>query len=376
MNEWNIFTHIRNFYGRFERPISSLSLVGGFIFDAVTLQRVDALWDNVWVVAHLLIVAVCIILINREDVKMAEDQASRRTLARSRVQNPATLHFWLVNVMQFFFGGILSTYLVFYFRSASLASNWPFLCILGLAFWANESLKREYVRLTFQIVLLYVSLFAFSVFLVPVVLHKIGYSIFLLSGLLSLVVLFMFLAVLSYVTERKLRYERNKVLASICMLFLTFNLLYFFNLIPPIPLSLKDSGVYHSIEKDGAGNYVVTAEPTTWRNFFILYDDVHVATGTPVFIYSAIFSPPLLNLTIEHHYQVYDPVAEAWLDKGTVPLYVAGGRDGGFRTYSMRNDLSPGKWRVNVETESGQIIGTIRFTVVGTPIGTLVSEVK
>jgi hypothetical protein len=41
---------IRNWYGRYERPISSLSLVGGFIFGAVTLKRVDLFWENIWVV--------------------------------------------------------------------------------------------------------------------------------------------------------------------------------------------------------------------------------------------------------------------------------------------------------------------------------------
>ena len=31
----------RSWYGRFERPISSLSLIAGFVFDALTLKRVD-----------------------------------------------------------------------------------------------------------------------------------------------------------------------------------------------------------------------------------------------------------------------------------------------------------------------------------------------
>ena len=52
--------HIRNFYGRFERPISSLSLILGFTFDALTLKRVDTLWENVWILGHLIIVGVFI----------------------------------------------------------------------------------------------------------------------------------------------------------------------------------------------------------------------------------------------------------------------------------------------------------------------------
>ena len=63
----SIVTHFKNWYGKFERPISSLSLIGGFVFDAVTLTRVDEFWENFWVGAHLLIVATCIVLINIEE---------------------------------------------------------------------------------------------------------------------------------------------------------------------------------------------------------------------------------------------------------------------------------------------------------------------
>ena len=52
---------------RYERPISSASLVGGFVFDALTLRRVDTFWENFWVVVHLVVVAACIVLVNRQE---------------------------------------------------------------------------------------------------------------------------------------------------------------------------------------------------------------------------------------------------------------------------------------------------------------------
>ncbi len=55
---------IRSWYGKYERPISSLSLIGGFVFDALTLKRVDLFWENFWVIGHLVIVGTCIVLIN------------------------------------------------------------------------------------------------------------------------------------------------------------------------------------------------------------------------------------------------------------------------------------------------------------------------
>ncbi len=365
INQWNFFTRVRDWYGRFERPISSLSLIGGFVFDAVTLQRVDLFWDNLWVVAHLVIVGTCIILINRNE-RAAGDE-----------KNPAKIHFWLVNIMQFFFGGILSTYLVFYFRSSDIFVEWPFILILALAFWANESFKRAYVRLSFQIILYYLSVFAFAIFLVPVIVHEMGPAIFILSGIVSLVVIAGFLILLGRLARGKIGKNKEMVVAWVGVVFIVVNILYFNNFIPPIPLSLKDSGIFHSIKKNSDGNYVVTEEPTSWGDYFTLYDDFHATPETFVYVYSAVFSPPSLNINVVHDWQYLDPTTNKWTDEEKIALSVTGGRDGGFRTWSVKNDLSAGRWRVNVETENGQTIGTVRFTVIAssTP-NDLVTEIK
>lgn len=358
-----VLAYLRDFYGRFERPISSLSLILGFVFDAITLSRVDMLWENLWVATHLLIVAVCIILINRGEMTEGDEK------------NPSKPHFWLVNILQFFFGGILSTYLVFYFRSGALSVNWPFILLLIVAFWANERLKRKYVRLDFPIILFYLSLFSFSIFIVPVLLHSIGTKIFLLSGLVSLVFMVIFLFIFHHATD-KLRKNRKVVFLSVVSIFMIVNVLYFTNLIPPIPLSLKDSGVYHFISRNDSGGYEVISEKTTWKNFFILYDDFHVNTEDFVFIYTSVFSPPDLNTEIVHHYEYYDPILKLWLDDGMVPLSVIGGRDSGFRTYSTKSGLSPGHYRVRVETLGGQTIGTVRFNVVSGKANSLQTLLK
>jgi hypothetical protein len=346
------FSHVRNWYGKFERPLSSLSLIGGFVFDAVALQRVDMFWENFWVIVHLLIVAICIILIHRKDRGIDDEK------------NPEKIHFWLVNVLQFFFGGILSTYLVFYFRSGSLAVSWPFLLLLGFAFWANESFKRRYVRLSFQIALFYLSLFAFSIFFVPVIVHQIGTKIFLLSGFVSLFYMAVFLIALDYFTHTKLDKNKQSIFTTIGVIFVVMNVLYFTNLIPPIPLSLKDAGIYHSISKNSAGDYILQSEVSHWWYFFEISPDIHVQVNDPVYVYSAIFSPAQLNTTIIHHWEEFNEQTKKWNVVGDVSLYVVGGRNNGFRTYSMEAGLSPGRYRVNVDTPSGQTLGTIRFTVV------------
>ena len=101
-----MFSVVTNWYGKYERPISSGSLILGFIFDAFTLKRVDTLCENIWILVHLIIVAIFIVLIHTEKSETMMKQIQVKT-------------FWYVNILQFFFGGLFSTYLVLYFRSAT-----------------------------------------------------------------------------------------------------------------------------------------------------------------------------------------------------------------------------------------------------------------
>lgn len=345
-------TNARDWYARYERPISSVSLIGGFVFDALTLKRVDFFWENLWVVAHLLIVALCIILINRQEEGDMD------------YKDPARAHFWYINILQFFFGGLLSTYLVFYFRSATLSAAWPFLLLLGLAFWANESLKKYYARLTFQISLFFLSLLAFAVYIVPVLLHQIGPDVFMVSGLASMLALWLFLRGLGFSTGKRLITSRVSLIVSILGIFFATNLLYFFNLIPPIPLSLKEAGIYHSLVASGPGNYTMQYEDGGWRDYFKLHPTFHTVFGETAYAYSSIFSPAQFETNIIHEWERYNATTNQWTTVSRVKLSALGGNEGGYRTYSILQNIAPGDWRVNVETENGQVIGRMRFEVV------------
>jgi hypothetical protein len=78
--------------------------------------------------------------------------------------------------------------------------------------------------------------------------------------------------------------------------------------------------------------------------------------------YTAVYAPAGLRQPIEHVW---------WKDGqllGRVPLSpLRGGRKEGFRTYSRKIDLKPpyeGRYRVDVMTVSGQLIGRLRFTII------------
>jgi hypothetical protein len=358
------FVYVRDWYGKYEGPISSLTLFGGFAFDAITLKRVDMFWENFWVIVHLLIVGVAIVLINWYENKgdFSYDASSPR--------------FWYVNIMQFFFGGLLSTFLVFYFRSSDIFVSWPFMLLLVAAFLMNERLKRHFERVAFQVTLFYLSLYCFAIFIIPVLVHRIGSLVFIFSGVVSLVLIRGFIGIIHKVSHERSRKSAKLITTSVLSVFLAINVLYFANLIPPIPLSLKEAGAYHSIVKNGDGTYTVEGEHQGLMSFFKLYETIHLRPGDPVYVLSAVFSPSDLDTTVVHEWQKYDSTENKWNSVSKIAVEVQGGREEGWRTFTTKTGLTPGIWKVMVETPHGQVIGTLRFKVISGAPTNIKTELK
>ncbi len=342
---------IQSWFARYEKPISSISLIGGFIVDWITLQRIDTFFENFLVSMRLMVVAFCIILLNRSVLKSLRGNEQEK------------VHFWLINILQFAFGGLMSTFLVFYFRSGSIFVSWPFLLLLGIAFAANERLKHHYSRMTFQISFLFLSIYSFAIFSLPIIVQTVSPLVFIASGVLSLGVIFLYLKALRFFVRQVYEDNKRALILSIGTVFLVVNMFYFLNIIPPIPLSLKDAGVYHEVTKNENGNYVLSGEKKKFINYFELFEDVHIRDGGSLSVYSAIFSPTKLNTAIVHKWQWYNEETRKWITMGTIPLSIIGGRGDGFRTYSSRDTLREGDWRVSVENDRGQVLGRVHFTV-------------
>ncbi|MBI2086573.1 MAG: DUF2914 domain-containing protein [Candidatus Zambryskibacteria bacterium] len=337
------FTYLKEYYERYEKSVSIGSLLFGFILDSLTLQRIDALRENVWIAGNIFLVGLSIILLNR---------------GKGDAQG-----FWLPNILQFGFGALLGAFFIFYFRSAALVTAWPFLLIILAAMVANELFQKRYARLAFQLSFFYLSVFSFLIFLLPLLLHSIGAMAFLFSGAVSIVAIWVFVNIMKRFAREKFLENRTHIWRLIAIIFISVNVLYFTNLIPPIPLSLKDIGIYHSIARNSAGDYLVSGEEKGLIEFFHLREKVHWSEGQPLYAYSAIFSPGSLNTNIVHEWQFRNKAGE-WTTSTRIPISISGGRTEGFRTYSTKYNLSPGLWRVNVATQRGQLLGRKTFEII------------
>lgn len=322
------------------RHLWLLGLAAGFIFDFFTLWRIDLPQEELIFFFYLVLAGACIAYMS------LRQSAPLPTLA-----------------LQFAFGGLLGRFFIFYSRSGVLATSWPFLFLLGALFAGNEVLRKRYSIFTFRILIYFIVLFSFAIFYLPILLDRISTGVFLLSGLVSLVIAAAFSGLLLRQMDGRLAVSYPRLAAALAGVYLLINFMYFANLIPPLPLSVVEAGIYHEVRKEG-GDYFGVREQEPWYAKLRDFQIVNLAEGGKLYAFSAIFAPTHISTTVYHLWQYYDPKTRAWLTRNQVFFSIVGGRDGGYRGYSQSRDLAPGDWRVDVLTKSGQLIGRIQFKVV------------
>ncbi len=140
-----------------------------------------------------------------------------------------------------------------------------------------------------------------------------------------------------------------------------FLILYVFKAIPPIPLSLKSIGIYHGLEKK-EGKYILQRERSFWKFWQNGDQDFYYRNGDKAYVFSRIFSPGGFEGKVYLHWEKEFKSGYKTTDK--IPLTLTGGRGEGFRAFAYKRNLTPGAWRVKVETHEGLEIGRINFNVI------------
>jgi hypothetical protein len=341
----------RHFYGKYERYLSPITLVCGFVWDNLTLRRVDLWAENIVLISYLLVAGASIAVINARGA----EKIKNRFLNKSSVFAPYFL--------QFAFGGLFSAFTVFYFRSASFVTSWPFLLFLAFLLVGNEIFRKKYERFFFHTCVFFAAIFLYFVFAVPLVLNEVGVLPFLLSGFFGMDAIIIFIFFIFFISDELLAEGYKKIIAGVLGILFFLNALYFLNLIPPIPLSLSEAEVCHSVVKNN-GNYVVSFEPRESRLLWEKRAVFHWKRGSPVYFFSSVFAPAKIDTKIFHRWFFYDEEKREWVKESEIGFAISGGRDAGFRGYTMKNGVWPGKWRVDVVTQKGQSLGRMVFDIV------------
>ncbi|MFT7557637.1 MAG: hypothetical protein ACI83D_000302 [Planctomycetota bacterium] len=344
--------NLRAFFNTHQHLISPIAIALGFIIDNFTLTRIDQTFDNLILITYLLITTICVLFLHSH------------TTSFSKRLNLPRYHSLIFGIMNFGFGGLFSGFIVFYSRSASILTGWPFVLLLLILMLGGEKYKRHYSNITLQLSALYIAYFAYFIFLIPLLTNKLGTGMFLLSGLTSLLSIGGVLWILRRIDTEIVRVQLQMLISIILGIFLLFQFFYFTNIMPPIPLSLKYANVYQNVSRSNTNTYTLSYQATSWFNIFRKRSHQVDQQTQKVFVFSAIFAPTDISTTLYH--QWYHKGPSGWERTDKIALPINGGRDDGYRGFTNKTNLTPGKWRVRITTARNQELGRVRFTVTDT----------
>lgn len=337
------YKRIRDWAERHERWFMPTMLVFGALFDVIQFRMLN-------LKQTFFIIVVYIILVVGSMALSASGSGRKHRFLRY-------LHIIAPLAQQFALGGMLSTALLFYWFSGEIAVTWPLIGLIVIIMISNETFRHVFLRPVVQVGVFYFSLFSlFSIWFAHLF-QSLSWIIFLTGGFVSLGVMTGILALLVRVGD--LFEDRMKMWFTIAGIFACMNVFYVLDIIPPIPLALREAEMAYSIRED----YSLVAPTESWLESLWPGQTILVRPGNALYAATAIYAPDGLSATIVHIWQRYNEETKHWDDVHELSFGILGGRPDGYRGYSMVSSLAEGEWRVNVQTLSGQTLGRLRFTV-------------
>lgn len=342
---------------RFRRIIEhhwlTLAFIGGFVTDLILLNQVDNFFDNLVLFFYVVLASTALIVFYASLTERFGGRYATR------------IHHFSAVAMQYAFGGLFSGMLIFYGRSSDPLASWPYLLIIALVIAGNELLQERGKRLVFNLTAYFVGVFSYIALVIPVVTGWIGPWVFMLSGLLALALVAGVIKILQKFIPRYLELQMRMLVFSVFGAFAIFQGMYWGNIIPPIPLSLYELSVVHSVSRSSLSNsYTISYERTPWWDLVSWWrPTLHIGNTGTAACFSSVFAPAKMTVEVFHVWEKYNEETKKWDERFRVAYPISGEARSGYRGYSQSTSVSDGKWRCSVKTGRGQVLGHSVFYI-------------
>ena len=342
----------------------TVAFIGGFITDLILLNRIDDVIDNLILLTYVVLATVSLLVFYAGVAERFPFKLSRL------VQKYAPV------VLQYSLGGLLSGMLIFYGRSGDWIASAPFLILILLVIFGNELVEKRSDMLLYNITLYFIGVFSYVVLVLPVILGQMGDGVFIMSGILALIFVTMVIRLLYSIVPNYMNFNTRSIIIVVGSLYATLTSLYFFNLIPPIPLSLTELDIVHSVYRDNNGSYQITDELQPWyRRLPFVQNELHPSRSS-IACFARVYAPTRLHTKIYHRWE-YKDADGSWQEAFRFGYPITGENSGGYRGYTILDAFSDGVWRCGVENERGQVLGRTTVMINTTdPARPLVTRVE
>jgi hypothetical protein len=345
--------HLRKLAEKYRPWFPFAFFVGGFVFDVLTLGRVVTMLNLAVVSVYALGVAICLVVLPRlqADEPESEEPADPAHSKLGTVE-PNKWARWMSFALNFCLGSLFSALVVVYFRSAG---EWlTLLTVLGLfgAMIWNEFSHWDDSQRHLLWAIYCVSLVMLLNFLVPHLVGSLSPLWFYLSSAAGVGLIWG----LCWLAGHSFRTVRVATVAGVVLVGL-----YTAKLVPPVPLVMKNSLVGADFKK-ADGEYTCLADEQGFLTDIGLDTPTVVwKPGGHVAVLTAIFAPKDVEADMEHRWS--REVDGDWVHTDTIPFHLRGGRKDGWRMWSRKQRIVPGKWRVETAVKDGAVLGHETFWV-------------
>ena len=253
--------------------------------------------------------------------------------------------------IQFSFGALFSALTILYFKSAGGIMGLLVVLGLGILLLANEFFFAKGSRQSVLLVMHLLIGMMYLNFLLPHLVHGVGFGWMLLSSLLAFG--------LTHLLWKNSGEAKAKVRYAMIIVLMVFVGAWYVNAIPPVPLVLKDG--FAAVNRV---NYSGQVEQISWfEEWTKKKQETPIGKDGKVWYFSSVFAPSEVKVDLEHRW--WKETANGWQKTDVIPLRLGrGGREEGWRFYSNKGRGLLGDWKVQTALKNGPILGESSFRVV------------
>ena len=333
---------------KYHAYLPAVFFASGFILDILTLGEVDDL-SNMIILSLYLTLAIIILALEFLEIKTIE--TDKKWLKKAFEYRNDGFHFFL--------GALLSAFTLFYFKSSSISNSFFFMLIMMALLLLNETSLFQKKGIIIRSILIMLAVVSYLILMVPTLTGEANALIFALCIVMALAFSgIAFWALSKNLTDKSIPLK-NMFYPQVSVL-IVFVLLYWLKVLPPVPLSIKNIGVYYKIDKTEGEYYAYTLHPT-WKFWLSGDQNFKAREGDQIFVTANIFSPAGFKGKI--YMRWLKSTQDGWTTSDRIPIEIWGGRAKGFRGFAFKNNYTEGDWQVRVETDDGLEIGRLSFEV-------------
>ena len=274
MQESKLYQKLLELHKKYEDWVGPFFFLFGFLFDVITLGRID---DPLNIISQGIYLIILYSFLYFEFIGNPKHKKLEKVFE------------FKDEIFHFLLGALLSAFTLFYFKSASLSASFVFMLTIFILLVINELQVFQKLGLLIKSTLLFLCLLTYFLYIIPLIIGKVGFFPFIFSLTVPVLILFAFASFLRKKGTDQKRIEKGMIYPSLGLVAL-FILFYLFKLIPPIPLSAQHLGIYHHIEKDYP-NYKLSSEKPRWKFWQTGVEVFKAMPGDKIFVFTRIFAP-------------------------------------------------------------------------------------